>query len=121
MNEKCRRFHAGFLPIEQAKRRFALASGLEGRHSLGSKLRGETRTACHAKHEPWMAAGEEMNKRYRQLLVSGALLFASIGYIIVSYAGSASFYDQRFYISVVGMVAAVAAVFFFAALMPSSK
>ena len=62
-----------------------------------------------------------MKKRYRQLLVSGSLLFASIGYIVVSYAGSANFYDQRFFISVVGMVAAVAAICFFAALMSSRK
>ena len=65
--------------------------------------------------------GEEMKTPYRQLLVSGGILFASIGYIVVAYVGSASFYDQRFIISIFGMVAAVAAICFFAALMPSSK
>ena len=64
---------------------------------------------------------EEMKKPYRQLLVSGALLFASISYIIVLYVGAANFYDQRFVVSVAGMVAAVAAICFLAAIMSSRK
>ena len=62
--------------------------------------------------------GEEMKK---QLLVSGAIMFASVGYIVVSYAVSSNFYDQRFFISIVGMVATVAAICFCAALMSLSK